>query len=48
MISMRMSGNGESSRVWERLEGGDILARIEKSIEIGKPPEEIWPMGSFD
>jgi uncharacterized membrane protein len=29
-------------------EGGEILARIEKSIEIRKPPEEIWPMGSFD
>ena len=27
---------------------GDILARIEKSIEINAPPEKIWPMIQWD
>jgi uncharacterized membrane protein len=28
--------------------GGDVLARIEKSIEIKAPLEKLWPLGSFD
>jgi len=29
-------------------QGGDILTRIEKSIEINAPPEKIWPMIQWD
>jgi uncharacterized membrane protein len=30
------------------LRGGDILVRIEKSIEIGAPREKVWEMLAFD
>jgi len=30
------------------MNGGDILTRIEKSIEIGVPPEKVWEMLAMD
>jgi uncharacterized membrane protein len=30
------------------IEGGDILGRIEKSIEIGAPREKVWEMLALD
>ncbi len=30
------------------INGGDILTEIEKSIEIGAPPEKVWEILAFD